>query len=64
MEQERRERWMRDVGHIHPGKGLMYGIGSNEADRMWAENQYRSIVGLPLRKYYAVEGDYIPPEDH
>src|SRR5258708_23082942 len=53
-----------DVGYIHAGKGALYGIGSNEADGMWAENQYRSMVGLALRQYYAVEGDYIPPGDH
>ena len=53
-----------DVGRIHSGKGSLYGIGSNEADGMWAENQYRSMVGVPLRQYYAVVGDYIPPGDH
>ena len=53
-----------DVGYIHAGKAALYGIGLNEADGMWAENQYRSMVGVPLRKYYSVEGDYIPPGDH
>jgi hypothetical protein len=53
-----------DVGYIHPGKAIMYGIGLNEADGMWAENQYRSMAGLPLRPYYATEGDYIPPGGH
>jgi hypothetical protein len=53
-----------DVGHIHPGKALLYGIGLNEADGMWAENAFRRQVGLPVRAYYAVRGDYIAPARH
>jgi RHS repeat-associated protein len=51
-----------DVGFIHPGAVIMYGIGAREADGMWAENQYRAETGTPLRAYYFTPGDYIPPE--
>jgi RHS repeat-associated protein len=50
-----------DVGRIHPGMSILYGIGSNEADGMWAENQWRAQMGDPLRAYYFQPGDYIPP---
>jgi RHS repeat-associated core domain len=50
-----------DVGRIHPGMSILYGIGANEADGMWAENQWRAQMGDPLRGYDFTPGDYIPP---
>lgn len=51
---------MGDVGHIN--NPLLNGIGENEADGMWAENQYRGMVGLSLRTHYGdTPDDYSPP---
>lgn len=52
-----------DLGFIHAGKGMLYGVNPIEADGMWAENQHRAAKGLPLRPYYKYPGDYVPPKD-
>lgn len=52
---------MEDVGRINPGASILYGIGANEADGMWAENQWRVQIGDPQRAYYYQPHDYIPP---
>lgn len=54
-----------DTGTLHKEVALSRFLIMNEWDPsgMWAENQYRAMVGLPIRKFYIVPGDYTPPKD-
>jgi hypothetical protein len=52
-----------DTGKLHPEVAFSKMLIMDETDPSgtWAENQYRAMIGDPLRQYYVVPGDYTPP---